>query len=793
MLAVVSSALAIAWSSASGAQPAAGAQKGEKTAPAPPSKAPEQAPKAKPVPKVDKADAPAPSPPVPPAPPADKAIDSTSAAGPRAGSGTRSIEPPAPQPSPRQSEAQPSTTDVKGAAAQGALKGPRAHQKGRPPKTPSPTLPAGAPRALADMKGRREVSAGLTADDVRAGTDDPELRALREAERALFPKPLRGAQAGWSWELPQAPDKALPEVIASGTPPSARLDVPEPDPTAPQTAEWLRTLTLPNVPVRLDAHVVKYLEFYRDSAKGRSIARVWAKKSGKYVGALRAELAKAGLPTDLVWLSLIESGHNPIIVSPAGAAGLWQLMPDAGRLYGLTVDRWVDERFDPQRSTEAAVRHLSDLYRRFGSWELAMAAYNMGYAGLVKAIRKFNTNDFWELCHYEAGIPWETTLYVPKIFALAVVMNNKRAFGLTDVVPDPPASFDTVLVSSAVTLESVAAAADTPLAAVEQLNRHYLAGRTPPLRPGDQKTTYAIRVPPGKGAAATEKLSKTSEPDAGIEPYVVRFGDTVDSIASARKTSENRIRSLNRIASGEALSAGTVLLVPRGAGAAPAESAVSAVSAPDAAADAENGGADSADVVVVVPPRQFAYPDRQRIFYRVLSGDSLGGIALAFGVTRAELVAWNSIDQNARLQGGMVLQLFVTKNRLLSHVRYTKETDARVLVAGTPEFFDYFEGLRGRKRIKVVAREGDSLRTIGNRYGMSIGWMERINRRSRTDKLEAGDAVIVYVDRRVPNTTTASATVAAAPLSDVAAPRPDALPALPGAAGAPAQGTTAGP
>src|SRR5690606_34255177 len=104
-----------------------------------------------------------------------------------------------------------------------------------------------------------------------------------------------------------------------------------------------------------------------------------------------------GLPKDLVWLSLIESGHNPLASSPAGAAGLWQFIPSSGRMYGLTVDRWVDERLDPRRSTRAAARFLSDLYQRFGSWELAMAAYNMGHAGLLRSVRKYNTNDFWRL------------------------------------------------------------------------------------------------------------------------------------------------------------------------------------------------------------------------------------------------------------------------------------------------------------------------------------------------------------------------------------------------------------
>src|SRR4029078_2259873 len=145
---------------------------------------------------------------------------------------------------------------------------------------------------------------------------------------------------------------------------------------------------------------------------------------------------------------------------PAGASGLWRFVPESPRMYGLTVDRWVDERLDPQRSTEAAVRYLSDLRARFGSWEVAMGAYHMGHGGLLRAVRKFNTNDFWALSRYEAGLPWETTLYVPKILATAVVMANKKAFGIDDIEQDAPIAFDTVQVAPNVDLADVARAAD---------------------------------------------------------------------------------------------------------------------------------------------------------------------------------------------------------------------------------------------------------------------------------------------------------------------------------------------
>ena len=600
-----------------------------------------------------------------------------------------------------------------------------AHQKGKPPHKPSPTLPADAPRSAPDRAARQKIADGPTDEDLRAGKDDPELRSLRAAERVLFPRPLAGIEPGWSWDLPGPIASHGPEVITEGAP-SLRPSEPRRDPleNAPDAA-WLKSLSLPNLPVVLDEFVIKYLRFYRDSPSGKSIGRVWAKKSGRYTAAIKNELSRAGVPTDLVWLSMIESGHNPTITSPAGAAGLWQFMPDAARTYGLTVDRWVDERLDPERSTEAASRYLSDLFRRFGSWELAIASYNMGYGGLTRSIRKYNSNDFWELVRYEAGIPWETTLYVPKIFALAIVMNNKKAFGLDTVAADPAETFDVVLVGPSVALEDVARAAGVPASAIYELNPGYLAGRTPPWVPGTPKPNWRVRVPSGKGSACTAGLARNAGADDSFEVYVSKLGDTVESIANARGASEARLRALNHVEPKEVLVAGTVLLVPRGA---------------------RGVSSDANDDVVVVPPREFVYAERSRLFYRVVPGDTLSRVANAFSVSVADIGLWNALDESARLQPGMALQLFVDKNRSFA-ARTVAPAQTRVLVAGSPEFYDYFEAQNGRKRVVVSAHENDTLATLGKRYGMTVGSMERVNRRSRTDKLRAGEGIVVYVDR----------------------------------------------
>jgi len=600
-----------------------------------------------------------------------------------------------------------------------------AHQKGKAPHKPSPALPAGAQRGQPDRVARQKIAEGPTDEDLRAGKDDPELRSLKAAERVLFPRPLTGVEPGWSWDLPEAVGKVGPEVVTQGAPSLRPSGAHREAASGAPDAVWLKSLAMPGLPIVLDEFVLKYLRFYRDSPSGKAIARVWTKKSGRYAAAMRSELARAGVPTDLVWLSMIESGHNPTIVSPAGAAGLWQFMPDAGRTYGLTVDRWVDERLDPERSTQAASRYLSDLYRRFGSWELAIASYNMGYGGLARSIRKFNSNDFWELVRYEAGVPWETTLYVPKIFALAIVMNNKKAFGLDAIETDPPESFDVVQVGPSVPLADVARSAGVTEAELLALNPAFLSGRTPPAIPGSNKPSFRVHVPVGKGALCTAALARIANDDEPLQTYLTKFGETVESIANAHGVSEARLRAINHVEPKEQLAAGTVLLVPR---------------TPRAASAPAN------DEVVVVPPREFAYAERARLFYRVLSGDTLSRVANAFAVSVADIGLWNALDENARLQSGMALQLFVDKRKTFS-ARTINPSETHVLVAGSPEFYDYFEGQNGRKRVVVSARENDTLATLGKRYGMTVGSMERVNRRSRTDKLRVGESVVVYVDR----------------------------------------------
>lgn len=589
-----------------------------------------------------------------------------------------------------------------------------------------------------DTNVRRLVAGGPTLDDTSAGADTPELRALHAAERELFPPASPSLGSQWPQELPfpVATSDDRPRVHASGLSPAPPASAPPANDGAKDMA-WLSKLDMPDLPIRWDARVVKYLEFFKDDPRGRSTLTTWLRRSGRYRESIRKVFRKKGLPEDLTWLAMIESGFEPIARSPVGAMGLWQFMPDTGKIYGLSQDRWVDQRMSFALSTEAAADFLADLYRRFGSWDLAMAGYNMGYGGVLSAVRRYNTNDYWSLAKLEGSFPWETTLYVPKILAAAIVARNLAAFGYQDVTVDPPLEGEDVPVGPGIALATVASACGVTTKEVEQLNPELRASRTPPAgslgTPAGQDD-WAVKVPTGKASGCTQNLAKAKREQPVMERYVVRFGETLEQIAQARKVSVAKLVELNAIAPGEVVRGGTILLVPK-----TTEPLVSTVSErqpvdPKKANDKP---------VVVVPQDVFVYPDRKRVFYRVQVGDTVRDVCSTFKVTPDELRRWNDIDPSARLVEGMTMQVFAPSDADLSRAVVLTENDVRTIVAGTDDFFRHWDE-KGRRRLVVTAKPGDTLESIGRQHGVTTNLMERINRRGRNEPLAAGDRVVVW-------------------------------------------------
>jgi len=649
-----------------------------------------------------------------------------------------------------------------------------------------------------DTAVRRAVSGGPTFDDAAMGADTPELRALHAAERELFPPASPAVGTPWPSELPLPvphTSEDRPRVHASGLPPAPPASAPGPTAEGAKDTAWLSKLDMPDLPVRWDARVIRYLEFFKDDPRGRATLTTWLRRSGRYREHIKKVLRKKGLPEDLTWLAMVESGFEPIARSPVGAMGIWQFMPETGKIYGLTVDRWSDQRMSLASSTEAAADFLADLYRRFGSWDLAMAGYNMGYGGVLSAVRRYNTNDYWALAKLEGSFPWETTLYVPKILAAAVVTRNLAAFGYQDVALEPALEGEDVPVAPGTPLASVAQACNTTTKELETLNPELRASRTPPTTQDD----WAVKVPIGKASGCSQTLSKAKRSgDPAVERYVVRFGESLEQIAQTRRVAVARLVELNAIAPGELVRGGTVILVPRDGTApsptaAPAGAPAGAPGTPAAppAVDAA-GKSASARPVVVVPQDLFVYPDRTRVFYRVQVGDTVREVCAAFKVTPDELRRWNEIDPSARLVEGMTLQVFAPESANLSQAVVLREADVRTVVAGSGDFFQHWDD-KGRRRVVVTAKAGDTLDAIGKKNGVTPAMMERINRRGRNEPLIEGESIVLWLPGSGSGTSAQSAAAQATlvrpggptspevhPTPPLAAPpAPDALPPLP--------------
>jgi membrane-bound lytic murein transglycosylase D len=261
------------------------------------------------------------------------------------------------------------------------------------------------------------------------------------------------------------------------------------------------------------------------------------------------------------------------------------------------------------------------------------------------------------------------------------------------------------------------------------LNPELRASRTPP----SQHEDWPVKVPAGKASSCAATLTKTKRPspEPATERYVVRFGESLDQIAQARRTSVSKLVELNAIAPGEVLRGGTVLLVPK------AEAVTT--DKPDATKGEKP--------VVVVPRDVFFYPDRRHVFYQVQIGDTVSELASVFHVTQDELRRWNEIDPSARLVEGMTLQVFAPDSADLSKVMVLGEGDVSTVVAGTDEFFEHWDD-KSRRRIVVTAKPGDTLESIGKKYRVSTSMMERINRRGRRDPIHPGESIVVWAPPR---------------------------------------------
>lgn len=417
-----------------------------------------------------------------------------------------------------------------------------------------------------------------------------------------------------------------------------------------------------DIPIVLNDRVEWWIDYFSTNIRG-SFARYLA-RSATWLPYLKDRLREAGLPEDMAYLALIESGFSTQAVSRAGAVGPWQFMSYTGREYGLRIDRWVDERRDYERSTQAAIAYLSDLHEMFDSWFLAAAGYNGGQGRVGRSMLRDNTANFWEL----TGLHSETKNYVPKLIAATIIAKEPEKYGFRWIPRAEPVEWATVTVPSSTDLDVIADVAGVPADVIRGLNPHLLRGRTPP-----GETNFPVKIPPGSVATFQGNFARLT-PEQRTRPalvHLVRTGETLAGIASAYEVSLADLARENDLGVRSALEGGERLIIPGHTAAREAgypELGVESVA--DLEPTAEDAAAASVDEpmpAALVPRREVvrrdggpggsaAEPlppnaDRARVIHRVRAGETLASIARRYGVPVAVLRSFNALEDDRIVVG----------------------------------------------------------------------------------------------------------------------------------------------
>jgi len=441
----------------------------------------------------------------------------------------------------------------------------------RPSPAPAPLVPDASPPSVAGPPGVPVSSAASgPADSARSrpAIPSPSAATARATDRdtssdEAFLDTLRLMTAdSVVGHQPPAMSAVTPDAsrpAAASSPGSA---------PGPSTIGGAGTAT-PEAAPTWDIDVDRYtandrVQYYVDYFRGRARwhFETYLERLGRWESLVRAKLRAAHMPQDLVYLAVIESGMNPLAVSRRRAVGLWQFMAGTGRRYGLAVDPWVDERRDPWRATDAAIRMLSELNDRFGSLYLAAAAYDAGPGKIQRGLRRYDFgptqgNDLFFALADERFLRRETRDYVPKLIAAAMIAKNPEKWGFDHIERWDPLRYDSVEVRDAVGLDVVARLADTAPDAILELNPQFVRRVTPPGRP------VWVRVPLGRADSAAARLAVLPpEHRVTFVEHAVARGETLGQIAPRYHVTVDLILSANRGVKARSLRPGQVLVIP---------------------------------------------------------------------------------------------------------------------------------------------------------------------------------------------------------------------------------------
>jgi peptidoglycan lytic transglycosylase D len=376
-------------------------------------------------------------------------------------------------------------------------------------------------------------------------------------------------------------------------------------------------------PIVINKQVQAYLDIFQYRQK-KTFGR-WLARSGRYVPMFQKELREAGLPEDLAYLAMIESGFNQRAYSRARAVGLWQFMKGTGKDYNLRIDRYVDERRHAEKSTKAAVAFLSDLYADFGDWHLAVAGYNAGGGKINRGLKRYKCNDFWSLAEHKY-LRLETKRYVPKLIAAIIIAKNPEQYGFDAIVYETPLEYETLRVGPGLSLDAVALLSGSNSKVIKKLNRELTTGRTPL-----NKKHYDVQIPVGTKKIAAANLPRLHRvATTGYGTHVIQKGDTISAICRRYNINKTTLLKINNLRSSR-LIAGKHLRIPQG----------------------------KIRYRLLGDGEEARLASSELILHKIRPGETISKIADKYNVPADLIVTWNGLKSVHKIRAGQQLALYI--------------------------------------------------------------------------------------------------------------------------------------
>jgi len=384
--------------------------------------------------------------------------------------------------------------------------------------------------------------------------------------------------------------------------------------------------TCSDFPIIVNNQVEAYIDLFQNQQ--RKSFTIWLSRSGKYLPLMQKELKEAGLPEDLAYLAMIESGYNQKAYSKAHASGLWQFIPGTGALYNLKMNKYIDERREAEKSTKAAARFLSNLYDEFGDWHLAVAAYNAGPGKISKGLERYNVTDFWSLAEYDY-LAMETKRYVPKLIASIIIAKNPEKYGFTDVQFEKPYSYDTLEVGPGLTFDAIALISNCERKAIDILNPELSTNKTPL-----NQSSYHIKIPLGSKDIASKNLTRLHRiATTDYKTHTISKGETLAKVCSRYDINTTTLLKVNNLRSPK-LASGQRLRIPF--------QTVRYQLLPE--------GSNKAIA---------AATQDNLILHQVKKGESISQISKKYKIPVELIASWNDLSANHKIQTGQQLSLYL--------------------------------------------------------------------------------------------------------------------------------------